>query len=146
MGNDSSNIEAIVEDAKNSIKSQLKRRSYLASLELYNSSQIILRGKRIGRTYRVPNTAQYYTASAPGEPPATRTGVFRMSWQPVSYMDGDTFHSEIQNKTKVHGKSYLLGEILENGRRHMAPRPYRQKIQEHARWKIMKIYERPYHS
>lgn len=34
----------------------------------------LLRGARSGRRYYVPNTKSKYTASAPGEPPAWRTG------------------------------------------------------------------------
>lgn len=39
-----------------------------------NASLYVLRGKRSGKVYRVPNTGKTYRASAPGEPPAVRSG------------------------------------------------------------------------
>lgn len=39
----------------------------------------LMSGPRTGLRYRVPGTAVWYTASAPGEPPAVRTGRLRGS-------------------------------------------------------------------
>ena len=38
-----------------------------------------LTGNRTGNRYRVPGTRRNYTASAPGQPPAVRTGALRAS-------------------------------------------------------------------
>lgn len=42
---------------------------------------------RTGRTYLVPGTSVPYTASAPGEPPAVRTGAYRDSWEATKGVD-----------------------------------------------------------
>ena len=87
-----------VEGITDNIKQHMERRAGLAALELRNSAPTVLRGERSGRRYKVPGTyrrqraktdgkmknGRYYTASAPGEPPAIRTGTFRNSWQPKS--------------------------------------------------------------
>jgi|SRR5690625_705419 len=43
--------------------------------------EVKLVGERTGRTYRIPNTGIVWTASRPGEPPATRLGDLRRSYQ-----------------------------------------------------------------
>ena len=94
-------------------------------------------------------TYKYYTASAPGEPPAVRTGAFRLSWKPEVYVD----HTEagvykvinrIYSNQRTDNGKYLLGEILENGTGKMAPRPHHNKIKQKARPAIKKIYSEPY--
>lgn len=92
-------------------------------------------------------TYKHYTASAPGEPPAVRTGAFRMSWKRRTYVDGRngndrTIHGVAESDLRV-GK-YLLGELLENGTSKMAPRPYKQKVIDMAKPKVLKIYREPY--
>ena len=92
-------------------------------------------------------THKHYTASAPGEPPAVRTGAFRMSWKRRTYVDGRSgndrmIHGVAESDLKV-GK-YLLGELLEEGTSRMAPRPYKQKVIDAAYPKVLKIYKEPY--
>ncbi|MBR5193084.1 MAG: hypothetical protein IKW37_01500 [Bacteroidaceae bacterium] len=147
-----------------SIRHQLKSRSYRAANELRNASQLVLRGQRHGRRYIVPGTGRvkynkrtkkakitykYYTASAPGEPPAVRTGAFRMGWKPKSYVKSEgksklDLISRVENLQRTDNGKYLLGELLEEGTNKMAPRPHHEKIQEMALPKIMKIYNEPY--
>lgn len=147
-----------------SIRHQLKSRAYRAANELRNASQLVLRGQRHGRRYIVPGTGRvkynkrtktgkitykYYTASAPGEPPAVRTGAFRMGWKPKSYVISDSkstlrLMSRVENLQRTDNGKHLLGEILEEGTRRMAPRPHQEKIQQMALPKIMKIYNEPY--
>lgn len=52
---------------------RLREAALLAQREIKQT----LTGQRSGRTYRVPGTRRQYTASAPGEPPAVRTGRLR---------------------------------------------------------------------
>lgn len=147
------------------IGEQVKSRSYRAANELRNASQLVLRGQRNGRRYIVPGTGRmkyykrtkkakitykYYTASAPGEPPAVRTGAFRAGWmrKVVTTADGDKYVSvspQIVNRTKANN-GHLLGDYLENGTPggKMAPRPHHQKIKDMAKPKILKIYKEPY--
>ena len=160
----SSTISATVEEYVEAISHELESRAYRASNELRNASAVILSGQRHGRQYNIPGvgkvkynkkkgtakvTYRKYTASAPGEAPAVRTGIFRLSWQPRSYSkqteNGKTLHSVIQSDYKT-SKGHLLGEILENGRKDgkMAPRPYKEQTKEKAMPGIRKIYREPY--
>lgn len=147
-----------VENATAQIRHEMERRSYLAANELRNCSQQVLRGQRSGRRYKVPGTyrrqrdktdgkmknGRYYTASAPGEPPAVRTGAFRMSWQPKAYIVFGSYISRIESEARTDNGRYALGEILENGTSRMAPRPYQDRILEMAEPKIIRIYSQPY--
>lgn len=137
-------IEVTAGKAVDSIKHQMKARSYQAANELRNAALIVLRGQRHGRVYRVPGTKRHYTASAPGEPPAVRTGAFRLSWQPKARISGNQYVSSIESNIKA-GK-YILGEILENGTPggRMAPRPHHERIRKKAESDIVRIYSKPY--
>lgn len=146
--NQSSEIEIIVERCRERIQHEMKSRSYRVANELRNQAQLVLRGARHGRRYRKPNTRAYYTASAPGEPPAIRTGTFRASWQPRTYVEGNegnfSVRSTIGNDTRTENGTYLLGEILEHGTSRIAPRPYQEKILEKGRKEALRIYKEPY--
>lgn len=151
-------FEEMTEEMTATIKHQMERRAWKASLELRNSSQLILRGQRSGRRYKVPGTyrrqrdptdgkmknGRYYTASAPGEPPAVRTGTFRNSWQPTSLVEGKRYVSKIESDVTTDDGKHNLGEILENGTNRMAPRPHHDAILQHAEDAIVRIYEEPY--
>lgn len=156
-------IEQEWDKINDSIKHQLISRGYRASNELRNASQLVLRGQRHGRRYIVPGTGRMtyykrshtakitykkYTASAPGEPPAVRTGIFRMSWQPGIHVDRGgnnlSITSRIASNARTDNGRYLLGEILEDGTSKMAPRPHQEAIQKKALPAIMKIYNEPY--
>lgn len=172
MDNFSVEIESKVKEICENISLGIRSRGNRAANELRNASQLVLRGQRSGRTYNVPGTGRMkyykrgskdgkhkagtatitykrYTASAPGEPPAVRTGAFRASWQPETRVDLGTnnqvsVRAFIRSKIRTNNKKYLLGEILEEGTGKMAPRPYQEKIQEKALPKIVKIYKEPY--
>lgn len=141
-------LEAACERISQNISTGMKSRGMRAANELRNASQLVLRGQRSGRRYRVPGTKSYYTASAPGEPPAVRTGAFRLSWQTKQEVkdsaDGTSVRSYIESNTRTDNGKYLLGSILEEGTSRMAPRPYQEKIQEKALPKIKQIYKEPY--
>lgn len=138
-------LNAAIEDVVKSIRQQVEARSYDAANELRNSSLEILRGQRNGRRYRVPGKKTYYTASAPGEPPANRLGHFRMSWQPNTRAEDGVYTSMIESDLKVGtSNQHLLGDILEEGTANMAPRPYQELITDRAIGKIKRIYSAPY--
>ena len=148
----------------NSIKNQMVSRGYRSANELRNASQLVLRGQGGGRTYIVPGTGRMsynkrnhtakityrrYVASAPGQPPAVRTGAFRASWQPKSHVEGNSpsgfsVVSQIESTQRTDNGKYLLGELLEDGTSKMAPRPHHERIQNKAMPKIMRIYNEPY--
>ena len=151
-------LPEVIEEITGTIKHEMERRSYLAANELRNASQLVLRGQRHGRRYKVPGTyrrqrdkvdgkmknGRYYTASAPGEPPAVRTGAFRMSWQPTARVVFGSYISRIESDIKTDNGRYTLGEILEEGTVRMAPRPYQDAILEKAEKPIVRIYSQPY--
>ncbi|MCI8843878.1 MAG: hypothetical protein HFF08_07200 [Oscillospiraceae bacterium] len=129
------------------VQREVAQRAYRASNELRNAELYVLRGERSGRLYRVPNTKKKYRASAPGEPPAVRTGAFRLSWGTRVHVEqkGTLYRavSAIESRERAGGQ--LLGEMLENGTGKTAPRPYKQKIIDRAMPKVKEIYGRPYH-
>jgi len=138
-----STIDVSVKQITDSIKLQMESRSYRAANEMRNAALLVLRGQRSGRKYRVPGTKRYYQASAPGEPPAVRTGIFRLSWQPSAHVVFGSYISRIESNVKVpNGET--LGDILENGTSRMAPRPHHDRILTKAEPDIVKIYSQSY--
>ena len=147
-----------VDEVVDSIRHQMEKRSYQAANELRNASQLVLRGQRSGRRYKVPGTyrrqrdktdgkmknGRYYTASAPGEPPAMRTGAFRMSWQPTAQVVYGSYISRIESDIRTDNGQHILGDILEEGTSRMAPRPYQDAILDKAEPEIEKIYSESY--
>lgn len=159
-------FEQFVGEATDQIKHQMERRAFLAANELRSSALTVLRGTRSGRVYKVPGThgkklskatremldeyghklrgGRLYRASAPGEPPAARTGIFRLSWQPTSRVVFGSYISRIESDTMTEDYKHNLGEILQNGTERMAPRPFEEPIVEKAKPKIERIYNQPY--
>lgn len=132
-------IEEIAQKVSTEVQHQMASRTYRAANELRNSALVVLRGQRSGRVYRVPGTKKYYTASAPGEPPAVRTGIYRNSWQPRTFFFGNSYISRIESDVPY-------ADWLENGTPggQMAPRPHHDRIATHAEPKIYRIYNEPY--
>ena len=128
------------------IEKEVANRAYRASNELRNASLHVLRGQRSGRRYKVPYTKRHYTASAPGEPPAVRTGIFRLSWGTRVHVEkiGNKFKAVSIIESNVRAGPYLLGDILEEGIKRISPRPYKQEIRDRAATKIRDIYSKPY--
>lgn len=128
------------------VQKEVSQRAYRASNELRNAELYVLRGQRSGKKYRVPGTRRKYTAPAPGESPAVRTGVFRLSWGTHVHVEKNGAHfravSAIESKERAGGRR--LGEMLENGTGRIAPRPYKQKVIDRALPKIKAIYQKPY--
>lgn len=149
-----------VEEITDSIKHQMEGRSYRVANEMRNASQLVLRGARSGKRYKVPGTyrkqrdpydgkikrGRYYTASAPGEPPANRLGNFRRSWQPTAFIENGNYISRIESDTMTENGRHNLGEILEHGTEdgRIAPRPFEGPIMDKAKPKIARIYNQPY--
>lgn len=143
-------FDAIIDQILDSIKHQMMSRAYRAANEMRNEAiDNVLKGQRSGRVYRVPMTKVKYTASAPGEPPANRTGMFRLAWHPTAKAEtvgaNFTVTSQIENSVTIPN-GQLLGEILEHGSPggKIAPRPHHERIQKAALPAIKRIYEEPY--
>lgn len=144
MGSASLQLEYELKKITEGIAQQMASRGTRAANQLMNAKNETLRGTGSGRTYRIPNTGGYYTASAPGEVPASRTGNYRARWDMKSYTSGKEVHSEIESKVTTDNGGYVLGTLLEEGTSKMAPRPHQEKILEKAKPNILKIYAEPY--
>lgn len=147
-------IEALNQRLIEQVKNEALARSYAASNELRSAALHVLRGQRHGRRYRVPYTLvsgrppsgrqrkpRYYTASAPGEPPAARTGTLRLSWFPRPKADRSGRQWKIMPAIESELK---YARPIEEGTAKMAPRPYADLIRARALPRIRAIYGRPY--
>lgn len=138
----SAEFRAELNAATKRIQQQMRSRCVRSSNELRNAAIDVLGSAGGGRVYGVPATKRRYVASAPGQPPAVRTGAFRNSWTPASVVSGNIYTSRIESRLNVNG--YVLGELLENGTSKMAARPHHDKIKEQALPNIKRIYSEPY--
>ncbi|CAM4358432.1 hypothetical protein BAMA_15770 [Bacillus manliponensis] len=124
----SSNFEQV----KRQLSEALAQTVENGCIHLQNEVKKTLTGGRNGHKYRVPNTSQTYTASAPGEAPAVRTGDLRNS---IKY--------ELQRtQTEILGGvgSDLEKAIwLENGTSKMEARPFLLKTFERERMALKRI-------
>ena len=111
----SSNVEVNThfDDVMKKIENVRQEKLLKASEFTRNKMVEKLSGNRSGRTYRVPGTSVTYTASRPGEPPASRTGQSRGS---IDY--------EIRKDESYIGSPLKHMLWLEVGTRNMAPRPW----------------------
>jgi hypothetical protein len=138
-----------VQTTLKNVQNEVQSRAFRAANELRTASLYVLRGQRSGRRYRMPNSRATYQASAPGEAPAKRTGIFQLSWKTQVRVErqGKTFRavSMIESDLTVGRKrKWLLGDLLEDGTRNMAPRPYKQAVRDQAAPAIKQIYKKPY--
>lgn len=140
-GNAGSSIRATVKDQVTDINRKVISRGVRAVNAIRNSELEVLKGQRSGRKYRKPYSKATYTASAPGESPARRTGNLRMHW-----------NGQVKSENSSKGGVSIIAELesqeeyadyLENGRG-MAPRPFVEKIKEKAKPEIERIYKEPY--
>jgi len=78
-----------------------------------NAKISILRGPKSGERYRVPGTSRFYTASAPGQAPAPRTGDL-----------ANSIYTRVPGLYKAEVGSELKYSRIEFGYGRAAPRPY----------------------
>lgn len=136
-------IRAKVKDQVANVGRQVTSRGVRVVNAIRNAELEVLKGQRSGRVYRKPYTKKAtYTASAPGEPPARRTGNLRMHW-----------NGRVKTKSGTGGGVRVIAELesqepyaghLENGTSKMAARPFVDRIKEKAAPEIEKIYKEPY--
>ena len=141
-GSAGSAIRATVKEQVTNINRKVVSRGVRAVNAIRNAELEVLKGQRSGRGYRKPYTKATYTASAPGEPPARRTGNLRMHW-----------NGQVKSENASSGGVAIVAELesqesyaghLENGTSKMAARPFVEKIKEEATPEIQKIYSEPY--
>lgn len=135
-------IQEKIERKVESVNSQAVSRGTQAVNALRNAELEVLKGQRSGRVYRKPHSKASYTASAPGEPPARRTGNLRLHWN-GKVIKERTSGGGLNITTELESQEPYAG-ILEHGSRRMAPRPFVEKIKEKAMPEIKKIYGKPY--
>ena len=141
-GSAGSAIRATVKSQVANINRKVISRGVRAVNAMRNAELEVLKGQRSGRVYRKPFSRATYTASAPGESPARRTGNLRMHW-----------NGQVNSKSSSSGGVAIVAELesqesyaahLENGTSRMAPRPFVEKIKQVATPEIQKIYSEPY--
>lgn len=137
----SGRLKIAVDDAVKKVNREAASRGMRAVNAIRNAELEVLRGKRSGRVYRKPHTKSHYTASAPGEPPARRTGNLRLNWNGT--VESSSTGSGLR-VTAVLESQERYSTYLENGTRRMAPRPFKQPISEKAMPEIERIYHEKY--
>ena len=125
-------IAGIGQQALNQVNAELPARAEAASQRLRSAALEILRGRRSGRHYGK------HIASAPGEPPAVRTGRLRGSWRPVRY--------GANHQNPAIESNVMYAGYMEHGTPGgmIAPRPYEAKIVQKAKPEIEAIYASPF--
>lgn len=124
------------------VNRQVLSRGTRAVNAMRNAELQVLKGQRGGKVYRKPYSKAHYTASAPGEPPARRTGNLRLHWT-GDVKSGNASGGGVQVIAELESQEKYAG-YLEDGTSKMAPRPYVDKIKEKALPEIKKIYSEPY--
>lgn len=137
----SGRLKIAVDDTVKKVNRDAASRGMRAVNAIRNAELEVLRGKRSGRVYRKPHTKSHYTASAPGEPPARRTGNLRLNWNGT--VESSSTGSGLR-VTAVLESQERYSTYLENGTRRMAPRPFKQPISEKAMPEIERIYREKY--
>jgi len=140
----SEEIKTAVEKMVTKIKQQTCSRGVRAANALRNAELEILKGQRSGRVYRKPHTKKStYTASAPGEAPARRTGALRLNWITGVDTKSNSGKGAVSIVAYLESNTPYSG-ILEYGSSKMAPRPYVEKIKEQAKPEIERIMSESY--
>ena len=137
----SGRLKIAVDDTVKKVNREAASRGVRAVNAIRNAELEVLSGKRSGRVYRKPHTKSHYTASAPGEPPARRTGNLRLNWNVT--VESSSTGSGLR-VTAVLESQERYSTYLENGTRRMAPRPFKQPISEKAMPEIERIYHEKY--
>lgn len=137
----SGRLKIVVDDTVKKVNREAASRGMRAVNAIRNAELEVLSGKRSGRVYRKPHTKSHYTASAPGEPPARRTGNLRLNWNGT--VESSSTGSGLR-VTAVLESQERYSTYLENGTRRMAPRPFKQPISEKAMPEIERIYHEKY--
>lgn len=137
----SGRLKIAVDDTVKKVNREAASRGMRAVNAIRNAELEVLSGKRSGRVYRKPHTKSHYTASAPGEPPARRTGNLRLNWNGT--VESSSTGSGLR-VTAVLESQERYSIYLENGTRRMAPRPFKQPISEKAMPEIERIYHEKY--
>ena len=119
------------------LESRINRNVERACQHLTNQVKKTLTGQRSGRLYRVAGTVtgQRYQASAPGEPPAVRTGRLRND---IKYV---VFHTGGFNVRGLVGSTLAYAAPLEMGTSRIRRRPFLRVTFEQQRLRMIQIMQ-----
>lgn len=138
------NFKHVHQKVLHTVEEQAKSRTVRAANVLKKASNKILSNAsgRSGKVYRKPATrAATYRASAPGEPPALRSGDLRRSWRPLPF-------SEMTGSDKVFRPGIhtdvKYAPLLQGGTNKMSPRPFEDAVKKEAWPEVKQIYDQPY--
>lgn len=131
-------IAGIGKKALAQVNSELPARAASASVKLRNAEIMVMRGNRSGKLYHRTGFKRRYRASAPGEPPAVRSGTLRNSFRPVQY---GANHQNPAIESSVRYVGYME-DGTPGGM--IAPRPFAQKTIDLAKPEIEAIYGKPF--
>ena len=109
------------------------RKNLLKALVVWHGELMrVMSGQRSGKEYQVPFTKKKYTASAPGEAPASRTGTSKSAYKyQVKTVAGEAC-GEL-------GTPLLYPLFLEKGTSKMKPRPHLRPAFENKKDQIVGI-------
>jgi hypothetical protein len=133
-------------DVTDVLVTEMTARAQLAAIEMLAAARFVLTGPRSGRTYYKPGGGTYQ-ASAPGEPPAERTGAFRGSFTPlppVLRWDGDTLSVTVGIRSEGIPYAGRFDPAFPPYIGGMAPRPFVDAVIEAARPRIASIFGEPF--
>ena len=135
-------VQAKVSEMTKDISRQVVSRATRAVNELRNAELDVPKGQRSGRRYRKYPYKSKYRASAPGEPPARRTGALRLHWN--GKVETRPAGNGVTAVTAILESGETYAPFLEHGTSRMAPRPFHDRIVEKAKPNILRIYEASY--
>ncbi len=150
-------LDSHVAEVMEKMKAVARERMHEAVQEVRNTTLETLSGARHGRTYTVPGTHTTYTASAPGEAPATATASLRDSVKGIVEGSGDNLIGMVGTDQK-HGPALEFGHMqsvgagmragsgkvspMSMGLRQVAARPWLRPSFEKASAKVKAIFAR----
>jgi HK97 gp10 family phage protein len=117
---------------KQMLEKSMLNKMQKAVMVVRNETVQTLSGGRSGRTYYVPGTHKKYTASAPGEAPASATGHLRQNVKTEVETNSESVIGYV-------GTEDDYGAILEMGTRHILPRPWLRPSFEKAEERVKEI-------
>jgi len=126
-----SNLESVM----GKIDETARLRMFQAVNAVRNHAVETLSGSRSGKTYRVQGTKVTYTASAPGEAPASATGELRQSIATKVAGEGKDIVGMV-------GTDKIQGLMTEFGTKNMASRPWLRKSFEMKETEVKEIFIR----
>lgn len=141
IGTAGQTVQAKVGEMTARVNRQVLSRGTRGVNQLRNAELEVLRGQGSGRVYRKPHSKATYTASAPGEPPARRTGNLRLHWN--GNVKGGASGGGTSITLELESAEHYAG-FLEHGTSKMAPRPYVERITQKALPAIRAIFNEPY--